>query len=807
MPVPATNDDFLDLVRRSGVVEESKLRAYLEKIQAAAAAIPEQPSKFAAWLVRDGLLTHFQAEQILQGKFKRFTIGKYKVLEKLGVGGMGQVFLCEHRMMKRRVAVKVLPVAQAVDAAARDRFYREARAAAALDHPNIVRAYDVDNDENLHFIVMEFVDGINLHDLVKKHGPLRVERACHYIYAAAAGLDYANARGVVHRDIKPANLLVDRCGVVKILDMGLARYFTGEDEDHLTRKYDENVLGTADYLAPEQAIDSHTVDIRADIYSLGGTFYYLLTGSPPFPQGTIAQKLLLHQQREPRPIRELRPEVPEAVIAIVETMMKKNPAERYESPAAVMAALAEWVQTPIPPPSDAELPKFSRAALGTSMVANRTAASGVHVVPPAASSTSAIIDPPRGIWEDIAAETRPNLGQTRRSEPRKSAARSTAPDSTRPGRKRALLGLLALVVAAAAWGLYAAIGRPSPNAPSVPAPAANDGPRTLYVSRSATPSPEATFPTLAAAIRKVNPGDTILLVDSPHEEAPLQIVAAAPGKFRNVTIEAGNADRFVQIRPPGDSLRDVKRGLLNLIGTDGLTLRNLGIDAGARLEYALTVEGPIDGLRLENVGLRSAGIAALGIQQASADVKQPAIFDRLRCVVASAQCDAIQFTGPVSNLAITHGRFFGRGANTLRFRGLARGIEITNNRIFNFDHGILLDTPANNCQFIIRNNTFHTLTVGLGFEGQPAAAAAIVPEIVLENNYFARTDRILKAPDDRIPGLRAANNARDSASASGIRSANALFREVLNYILPAPNSEDDASFLKLDRAKTNAGAQ
>ncbi|MCS7017446.1 MAG: serine/threonine protein kinase, partial [Gemmatales bacterium] len=196
-----------------------------------------------------------------------FTIGKYKVLEKLGSGGMGQVFLCEHLLMRRRVAIKVLPTSKAQDPAGLERFYREARAIAAVDHPNLVRAYDIDQADNLHFLVMEYVDGVSLQELVKKVGPLPVLRACHYIYGAAVGLQHVHEIGLVHRDIKPGNILVDRNGLVKILDLGLARFF--HDADELTKKYDENILGTADYLSPEQAIDSHTVDIRADIYSLG----------------------------------------------------------------------------------------------------------------------------------------------------------------------------------------------------------------------------------------------------------------------------------------------------------------------------------------------------------------------------------------------------------------------------------------------------------------------------------------------------------------------------------------------------------
>ena len=169
MPSPTTNDELLDLVRKSGVLDEKRLDAYLAKV-GAANTIPPEPAKFAGVMVADGVLTHFQAEQFLQGKWRRFTIGRYKVLERLGAGGMGSVYLCEHKLMRRRVAVKVLPTAKADDPASLERFYREARAVAALDHPNIVRAYDIDQDEKLHFLVMEFVDGANFQELVKRSG-------------------------------------------------------------------------------------------------------------------------------------------------------------------------------------------------------------------------------------------------------------------------------------------------------------------------------------------------------------------------------------------------------------------------------------------------------------------------------------------------------------------------------------------------------------------------------------------------------------------------------------------------------------
>src|SRR5437588_10824400 len=186
MPAPSTVDEFLDLIRKSGVVEEKRLNPYLDKARAGG-KLPIDPKQLAALMIRDSILTHFQAEQILQGKWRRFTIGKYKVLERLGAGGMGSVYLCEHKLMRRRVAVKVLPTAKADDPSSLERFYREARAVAALDHPNIVRAYDIDQDEKLHFLVMEYVDGASLQEIVKRSGPLDPLRAAHYIRQSALG--------------------------------------------------------------------------------------------------------------------------------------------------------------------------------------------------------------------------------------------------------------------------------------------------------------------------------------------------------------------------------------------------------------------------------------------------------------------------------------------------------------------------------------------------------------------------------------------------------------------------------------------
>jgi serine/threonine protein kinase len=358
MPAPATIDAFLEVLGKSGLVEEERLRLFLQQN----IGLSSTPRKLAARLVASGLLTQFQAEQILRGKHRGFTIGKYLVLERIGSGGHSNVYLGEHMMVKRRVAIKVLPTARSENPAAVARFYREARAAGSLDHPNLVKAHDVDCEKGLHFLVMDYVDGSSLQQIVAGFGPLSIERAAHYIRQAAQGLQKAHAAGLVHRDIKPANILLDRHGVVRILDLGLARFFC-DNEDPLTLKFEgNNVLGTADYVAPEQALNSHEVDSRADIYSLGATFYFLLAGRPLFPEGKVTHKLIWHQTRQPTPLRQLRPEVPVELAAVVERMIEKTRERRYQTVAEVIAVLMPWTAEPVPPPREEEMPRLSPAA-------------------------------------------------------------------------------------------------------------------------------------------------------------------------------------------------------------------------------------------------------------------------------------------------------------------------------------------------------------------------------------------------------------------------------------------------------------
>ncbi len=271
---------------------------------------------------------------------------RYRILEGLGTGGMGTVFRAEHELMARQVALKVLSPRLTRRAELVERFRQEVKAAARLSHPNIVTAFDAEQAGDLHFLVMEFVPGQRV-DALLENGPLPIATACDIARQVALGLAHAFERGMVHRDIKPQNLMRLPDGRVKILDFGLAR-FASENVPVEALTHSGAVLGTPDYIAPEQARDARSADIRADLYSLGCTLYHLLTGQPPFPGGSILQKLLAHENQPPRPVRALRADVPAALERLVMRLLEKKPASRYSTPAEVADLLAPWAEGRVP---------------------------------------------------------------------------------------------------------------------------------------------------------------------------------------------------------------------------------------------------------------------------------------------------------------------------------------------------------------------------------------------------------------------------------------------------------------------------
>ncbi|MBA4191667.1 MAG: serine/threonine protein kinase [Planctomycetaceae bacterium] len=334
MPTPPTTAaELLELLRKSGVASPQRLA------DASRLSLPAEPQNAAAALVSGGIITRFQAQQLLAGRHKGFRLGSYAILDLLGRGGMGAVYLAEHLTLHRKVALKVLiPGKNEDQKTAVEAFQREARAVAALDHPNIVRIFDVASHNDTPFLVMEYVEGDSLQQVLERSGPIPYAAAAEYIAQVAAGLQHAHERGFIHRDIKPANLMREKHGVVKILDLGLAH--TTAEKGSENREGTE-VAGTAEYIAPEQGMNL-SVDSRADIYSLGGTLFALIAGKPPF-EGTTTQLLLQHQLKTPPTLTSLNSSVPAELSAVVAKMLQKKPDDRYQTPAEVVAALAPWM--------------------------------------------------------------------------------------------------------------------------------------------------------------------------------------------------------------------------------------------------------------------------------------------------------------------------------------------------------------------------------------------------------------------------------------------------------------------------------
>jgi serine/threonine protein kinase/FixJ family two-component response regulator len=290
-------------------------------------------------LLESGLLTDYQLDAISQGRQSELRVGNYDILARLGAGGMGTVFKARHRRMKRVVALKVLSAELGNDPSFVQRFQREVETIARLGHPNVVMAFDADEAEIGHFLVMEFVNGRDLASLVQKGGPLPVYEAVDCALQAARGLAYAHGQGIIHRDVKPHNLLRDQAGGVKITDLGLARLNTAESTAKSSLTQAGGILGTADYMPPEQAMDSSTIDHRADIYSLGCTLFFLLAGRPPFFGQSVMAILLKHRDAPIPSLSSVRKDVSSDLDAMIARMMAKSVSDRFQSMVEAVAAL------------------------------------------------------------------------------------------------------------------------------------------------------------------------------------------------------------------------------------------------------------------------------------------------------------------------------------------------------------------------------------------------------------------------------------------------------------------------------------
>ena len=340
----STIKNFVDIVRKSGLAEASKIDEVVASLDNLEAPVNDEVTNA---FIEAKLITTWHLKQLLKGKHRGFFLERYKLLNELGKGGMSSVYLAEHTDMHLPVAIKVLPVKRVGEKSYLERFKREAKASFKLRHDNIAGATNFAHHGDLWYIVLDYIEGEDLYQKVKASGPLPVRDAVEYIRQAACGLQYAHEQGLVHRDIKPANLMLDTKGTVKILDLGLALDGDDDEEGGLTKAHDEKVLGTADYLAPEQSKNSHSADPRSDIYALGCTLYYLIVGRAPFARGSVIERIKAHwNEPAPNPLDELEKppaDLDSALIDLYFRMMEKHPDARPQTAGEVADQLNAWL--------------------------------------------------------------------------------------------------------------------------------------------------------------------------------------------------------------------------------------------------------------------------------------------------------------------------------------------------------------------------------------------------------------------------------------------------------------------------------
>lgn len=362
--MPMILQEFISQINESGILSAEDLAAIM-KSQPAEIESVEDLSRL---LVAHNKLTAYQAKMICEDQGNRLLLGNYLIRDQIGAGGMGDVYLAEHRRMERLVALKTLSTAMKWNDQSIRRFHQEVKAVARLNHPNIVTAYDADEAQHTHFLVMEYVPGTDLSTCVKQQGPFPVHQALNFIQQVAQGLLYAHDQGIIHRDIKPSNLLLDQNGTVKILDLGLAR-IDRNDEDQTVTSLTESgsMMGTIDYMSPEQANSTHAADRRSDIYSLGCSLYFLLTGAPVYSGTSVIGKILAHREHPIPPLCNELSQIPPEVDALYQKMIAKRPEDRFQTMQQVIDAIEPVLSIikHVSPPAGQELRQSNQHRSGT----------------------------------------------------------------------------------------------------------------------------------------------------------------------------------------------------------------------------------------------------------------------------------------------------------------------------------------------------------------------------------------------------------------------------------------------------------
>lgn len=448
-PATVTFEQFGKSVVTSGLLSGDDLKAWYTSLPAAER--PRDPEKFAQALVEHRKISKYQAQVLLQGKAQSLVFGNYVLESQLGVGASGAVFKARHKLSGRAVAIKVLSAAMAKDETAVKRFRREVEAAGKLVHPNIVQSIDAGQLNNQHYLVMEFVDGADLSSVVKSKGPLSAEKAISCIRQAASALQFAHEMGVVHRDIKPGNLLYDTAGVVRLLDMGLVRF--EDSADALTGT--QQVMGTIDYMSPEQAADTKRADARCDIYSLGCTLWFLLTGKKLYDAKGVVERIMMHRGSPiPSLAKEGVKKVPAGLEEVYKKMVAKKPEDRFQTMAEVIEALDKVEgKTPSAAPQEEvmavveDIGEQSLANLPTAAIAKATSASKDSGFNFGGIVDAGASDAPAGPFTlQLDAKTGAKVKAAAGAKPAKSAA--PADGTKRKLDKRIIYGVGGLVIAA-----------------------------------------------------------------------------------------------------------------------------------------------------------------------------------------------------------------------------------------------------------------------------------------------------------------------------------------------------------------------
>jgi serine/threonine protein kinase len=396
---PTSVEAICSLIVKGRLLSAEEVRAMRQRWHAEAKGSAENLARFSKWLVAKQYVTEHQANLLLRGKSERFFIVQYKILERIGKGRMAGVYKGVHHL-GQVVALKILPPSKSKDPELLGRFQREARIALRLKHPNVVRTFQAGEDDGLHFIVMEYLDGETVEEVLQRRGKLPPTEAVRLIHQALLGLQHLHEQNIVHRDLKPGNLMLvpghergkpDNTlnATVKLMDVGLGRTLFDEVDEGQNPELTASgvVLGSPDYMAPEQAREARAADIRSDIYSLGCALYHALAGQPPFPDSNLVRKMVKHATESPPPVRQFNRDVPDGLQQILDWMMAKDPAQRYPTPERAAQALQVFLVAGAEPSRSPEADPKMRPYL---QWLQDSSAGGIELLPAAPATVAAM---------------------------------------------------------------------------------------------------------------------------------------------------------------------------------------------------------------------------------------------------------------------------------------------------------------------------------------------------------------------------------------------------------------------------------